>query len=449
MHTHYFSRLGFILAVAGSAIGLGNIWKFPYMTGTMGGGAFVLVYLFTVLIVGISLLVAEMLIGNLTSKDTVSAFEELAPKNSKKIWKLGGFMAFSGLLILTFYSVVIGWIFYYLFLAFGNSFYSDIKASENLFVGFLGNDIWTQLFAHLLAVIVTFSIVYKGVKQGIEKINLILMPLLIVIFLLLLGYSISLPSFGKAFHFLFDYDFSKINSETLLMAVGHSFFTLSIGMGAIMTYSASASKKTKIFRDAIIIALLDTTIALVAGLTIFSFLFNAIDEPAKGPGLLFIALPAIFAQMDFVGQFISILFFIAVSFAAITSAISIAEPSISITTNRYKISRLKAVVIFAIIVYLVGALALLSNATEFSNALTFGSKNLFDWLDYFTTAILLPVGGIIIAIFVGYIIPKNVTRKALDNSMNDTIFKFWLFSVRYIAPIGVAIVLLNESGLLG
>lgn len=448
MKINTLTRIGFILAVAGSAIGLGNIWKFPYMTGQMGGGAFVLVYLLTVVFVGISLLIAEMLIGRSTQKDCYGAFETLS-KNAPVSFKFAGFMAFSGLLILTFYTVVIGWIFHYLFLAMSGSLAADPKVSEGMFMTFLQQDIISQALNHLLAVGVVGYIVYKGMKKGIENTNLILMPLLIVIFLGLVFYAFSLPTFTKAFHFMFDFDFSKIDSHTILMAVGHSFFTLSIGMGAIMTYSASAPKSSSLFKDALTIAILDTLFALVAGLVIFTFLFGFSDEPSKGAGLVFISLPMVFAQMGFVGFIVGILFFIALSFAALTSAISILEPSIKIATERYGMSRAKAIVLFSVIVYVIGFFALISNSTMYGQSLTFGGKNLFDWLDFFTTAFLLPIGGIIIAIFVGFVIPKEIREQELHQYSHTFIYKIWLFSIRYIAPIGVLGIILNESGILG
>lgn len=232
------------------------------------------------------------------------------------------------------------------------------------------------------------------------------------------------------------------------MAVGHSFFTLSIGMGAILTYSASSAKDTNIFKDALLVAFLDTAIAIIAGLVIFTFLFGFTNEASKGAGLVFISLPTVFASMGTTGIVIAILFFIALSFAALTSAISILEPSIAIATERYNMSRKKAIFVFGAIVYFIGVLALLSNTKEFSSILTLGSKNLFDWLDYFTTAILLPVGGIATAIFLGYVVPKQTLQNNLSSSMSNKIFNIWYFSIRYVAPIGVILILLNESGLL-
>mgnify|MGYP006281871531 FL=1 len=448
MKVNYFSRIGFILAVSGSAIGLGNIWKFPYMVGEMGGSAFVLVYLLTVALIGISLLIAEMVIGNYSRSDSITSFEKIS-RNNKTAWKFVGFSSFSGLLILTFYSVVIGWIFYYIIKSLTQNLSVSLTTSEEMFSGFLQNDILSQMFFHLISVLLICAIVYKGIKKGIETTNLLMMPLLFIIFLGLLFYSISLPTFGKAWHFLFDYDFAKIDSNTLLMAVGHSFFTLSIGMGAILTYSASSAKETNIFKDAVLVAFLDTAIALIAGLVIFTFLFGFTDKAAKGPGLVFISLPTAFASMGAMGTLIAIFFFIALSFAAITSAISILEPSIKIATERYKIGRKKAIMIFGAIVYIIGLMALLSNSKDFSQILTFGSKNLFDWLDYLTTAILLPIGGIAISIFLGYFVPKEVLRNQLSRSMSTKVFDIWYFSIKFIAPIGVIFILLNESGLLG
>jgi NSS family neurotransmitter:Na+ symporter len=293
-HVLRFSRLGFILAAAGSAVGLGNIWKFPYMTGQSGGGAFVIIYLLTITFIGLSLFIGEVLMGKASRNDTVSAFEELAPRH-KQAWKYAGFMIFTGLFILSFYLVVIGWIFKYIV----QSFYTLPSTGEGagtLFKTMLTQDANTQFFYFNIAFFITVWIVTKGIKKGIEKANLILMPLLIGILIALFIYSTSLDGFSKAIEFLFMPDWSKaISSTVILKAVGHAFFTLSLGMGTIMTYAASLSKDTNIAKASASVALLDTLIALTAGVVIFSFMFNAGENPAGGPGLVFISLPAVFA----------------------------------------------------------------------------------------------------------------------------------------------------------
>jgi len=243
-----FSRLGFILAAAGSAVGLGNIWKFPYITGEYGGGAFVLIYLLTVLVIGFSIMIAEMLIGYLGRKDCVTSFEELAPQK-KQLWKFGGFQALAGLFIMTFYSVVIGWIFNYIVTSF-TTLPATVKEAEETFTTMLHSGVTTQLLFHTISFIAITYVLTKGIKSGIEKLNYYLMPMLMLILGGMFLYALSLESFSQAFHFMFSPDWSKIDSTAFVTAVGHAFFTLSLGMGAIMTYSASMEKDANLVKNA-------------------------------------------------------------------------------------------------------------------------------------------------------------------------------------------------------
>ena len=326
MHKNRFTRVGFILAAAGSAVGLGNIWKFPYITGDNGGGVFVLVYLATVFLIGMSIFIGEVLLGSQVHKDGVSTFEILAPKN-KKYWKYSGFTFLTGFLILTFYSVVIGWIFNYIVLSL-TALPTSFKDSENLFSGFLKNDIYTQLIYYTLTFILIALTIANGVKKGIERLNNILMPALILILIALLIYAIQLDGFMKAVDFMFYPNFEKFKSGSIIVAVGHAFFTLSIGMVTILTYAASLDKNVNIVKASIWVVVMDTLIAIVAGLIIFSITFTAGQEPSKGAGLVFITLPAIFYEMGTIGIFLSFLFFVALAFAAITSAVSVLEPTV-------------------------------------------------------------------------------------------------------------------------
>ncbi len=440
-----FTRLGFILAASGSAVGLGNIWKFPYITGEYGGGAFVFVYLITIAFIGITILIAEMLIGYLGEANSVTSFEKLAPKN-KKVWKYAGFMAFTGLMILTFYSVVIGWIFNYIFKSF--SLPSNIEMAESEFNIFLSTDITTQLAFHTIVFLIIISIVVKGIKAGIEKLNLYLMPILTFILIGIFLYSLNLDGFSKSLEFMFNFNFEKLNSQAILVAVGHAFFTISLGMAAIMTYSASIAKHTNIFRTSLVIVLVDTLIALIAGLALFAFLFEFGSEPSKGPGLVFISLPAIFSEFGIFGNILALSFFISLAFAGLTSAVSLLEPSVQYFIDRFKHSRLKATLLSGGIFYIIGIIALLANTKNFGGNLTFGSKNFFDWIDFITTAFLLPLGGILMAIFVGYIIQKDRVKSLLEPQMGSLIFNIWLFSLRYIVPIALSFVVLNELGVI-
>ncbi|SFV75699.1 TRANSMEMBRANE TRANSPORT PROTEIN [hydrothermal vent metagenome] len=440
-----FSRVGFILAAAGSAVGLGNIWKFPYITGEYGGGAFVFVYLITVLLIGFSIMIAEMLIGYLGRLDTVSSFEKLAPTH-KNLWKFGGFQAVSGLLIMTFYSVVIGWIFHYIVTSF-LSLPTTVKEAETVFTTMLQSDFWTQFFYHTVAFLFVTFVVYKGIKGGIEKLNFYLMPSLMIILGGMFLYATQLDGFSKAFSFMFSPDWSKLTSEAFVVALGHAFFTLSLGLGAIMTYAASLEKGANLVKSAFWIVFLDTIIAIVAGLMLFTFLYQYGSGPAKGPGLVFISLPAVFYEMGVVGNIFAILFFLALAFAGLTSAVSLVEPMVQYFIDRFHWSRFKASVLMGFFFWFIGVFVILSNITETKDFLTWGGKNLFDWIDFITSSILLPFGGLIIALFVGFIIPKNEVQKVLQPQLKGA-YTMWYFSLRYITPVAMFVVILSLIGVL-
>ena len=440
-----FSRLGFILAAAGSAVGLGNIWKFPYIAGEYGGGAFVLVYLITVLCIGFSIMIAEMLIGYLGRKDGVTSFEELAPKN-KHLWKLGGFQGLAGLFIMIFYSVVIGWILHYIVTSL-TYLPSSVEEAEVTFNAMLHTDIVTQLFYHTIAFIWITYVLTKGIKGGIEKMNMLLMPLLMIILIGMFIYATSLPAFSQAVDFMFTPDWGKIDSNAFVTAVGHAFFTLSLGMGAIMTYSASMEKGSNLVHNAFWVVFLDTAIAIVAGLMLFTFLYQYGSGPAKGPGLVFISLPAAFYEMGIVGNIFAVLFFIALAFAGLTSSVSLVEPMVQYFIDRFSWSRLKAAIVMGVFFWSIGIVALLSNIDAYKEILTWGDKTFFDWVDYVTAAIMLPIGGFIMAVFVGFVIEKEKVESVLRPQLGFA-FDIWYFSLRYLTPIAMFVVMLSLMGVL-
>jgi NSS family neurotransmitter:Na+ symporter len=446
MYKNRFSRIGFILAAAGSAVGLGNIWKFPYITGENGGGVFVLVYLLTVLFIGMSIFLAEVLVGSTTNKDSVSAIEELAPKG-QKWWKYTGFTFLTGVIILSFYSIVVGWILNYIVIA-ATALPQNVAEAEKVFMGLLQKDITSQLTYYTLAFAIIAYTISKGIKKGIEKLNNVLMPALLVILIVMFAYSLSLEGFSKAFEFMFSPNFEKFHTSSIILAVGHAFFTLSIGMATILAYSASLDRHVNIVKASISIVALDTIIAIVAGLIIFSVLFTAGQEPGKGAGLVFITLPAIFYEMGSIGGIMAIAFFVALAFASITSAVSVLEPTVKYLVERKKMSRNKATYSMAAIFYVLGLFALLSNTSEYSASLTFGSKNVFDWFDFITASILMPLGGILLALFVGYAMDKEKIRNTLVPYMGEKMYRLWFFLIRYVAPISVFAIFLNETGIL-
>jgi len=446
MKKNNFSKIGFILAAAGSAVGLGNIWKFPYITGENGGGVFVIVYLLSIVFIGMSIFLAEVVLGSTANKNSVSSFESLAPEG-KKYWKYSGFTFLVGVTILSFYTIVIGWILNYIYISL-TSLPKTVSEAETVFLGLLKEDVFSQIIYYTIAFFLIAYIISKGVKKGIEKWNNILMPMLLLILGVMFFYSMTLDGFGQAINFMFYPNFEKFHSSSIILAVGHAFFTLSIGMATILTYASSLGKDVNIAKASLSVVTLDTTIAIIAGVIIFSVVFSAGQEPGKGPGLVFITLPAIFYQMGSVGNIMAIAFFIVLSFAAITSAVSILEPTVMYLIERRKMSRNKATYTTTVIFYFVGLLALLSNTNEYSSLLTFGGKNIFDWYDFITAAILLPIGGILVSLFVGYIMDKQQLRDKLVPFMGENIYRIWLSIIRYIAPLAIIVVLLNETGIL-
>lgn len=436
-----FSRIGFILAAAGSAVGLGNIWKFPYVAGENGGGAFVLVYLVTVIFIGFSIMIAEMLTGYMGRKDTVGCFESLAPKH-KKFWKLAGFQSVTGLFIMSFYSVVIGWIFNYIITS-TTSLPASIQEAEAAFATMLHSDILTQLFYHTLAFVLITYVLTKGIRGGIERLNLILMPTLMIILLGMFAYAMTLDAFSLSLEFMFAPKWERINSTAFITAVGHAFFTLSLGMGAILTYSASMPKNSNLVQSALWIVLLDTLIAIVAGLMLFTFLYEYGSSPAKGPGLVFISLPTVFYEMGIMGNIFAVLFFISLAFAGLTSAVSLVEPMIEYFINRFKWGRIKAAIYVGLFFYLLGIVALLSNTDAYRELLTFGNKNFFDWVDYITASIMLPLAGLIMAIFIGFAVEKQRVKALLKHQFGTVAFEVWYFSLRYITPVAMILLVLS------
>ena len=445
MQTIKFSRFGFILAAVGSAVGLGNVWKFPYVTGEYGGGAFVLVYLITALFVGVFVLIAELLIGKLGQSDAVSMFEKLAVNNGK-YWKFAGFIIIVPLIILSYYSVIIGWIFHYIVISF-TALPASVEESKEIFMTLLTSDVETQLFYHTVVFALVMGIILKGVKDGIEKINKILMPLLALILSILFVYSMSLDSFSSAVSFMFNPDFTKLSSTAVIVAIGQAFYTLSLGMGVILTYAASLPKNTNIVTSSLLITVIDTLVAVVAGLIIFTFLFDQGAESTKGPGLVFISLPAVFYEFGSIGTVLSISFFVAIAFAGVTSAISMLEPMVSYLISRFNYTRKKAALICSLFFYILGVAALLSNITEYSSFMMIGGKGLFDWLDFLASTILVPIGGIMAVLFVGHAMDANRINEELIPLLGKTLTKVWFFMVRYVIPAALFIVILNETGI--
>lgn len=434
------SRLSFILATTGSAIGLGNIWKLPYMIGVNGGSAFVLIYILSILFVGIPLLMTEVMLGRRVQKNPMDAMQTLAKESHvSNAWKyVGGMGMLTGILILCFYSVVGGWVLSYVSTAaeigFTNITAEQSKAS---FDALLASP-FRLLFWHTIFMVITMGVVARGVSSGLEKANNFLIPALFAILLILLGYSMSVGDMQTSVDFMFKPDFSKITPITALVAMGHAFFSLSIGMGSVMVYGSYLQRDVSIARTSIYIALADTLLGLLVGLAIYALVFANQLEPNAGPGLIFQTLPIAFGQMPW-GNFFGTLFFILVAFAATTSAISLVEPTIAWIVENTKVSRNKAANGLGILIWSIGVSVLLSFNIWQDVKIIFG-LGIFDSLDKLTSTIMLPLGGLLMAVFAGYFMKKHFSQDELD--LKNNAYRLWRITNNIIAPAAICAVFL-------
>lgn len=453
-HGMWSSRWVFILAATGSAVGLGNIWKFPYIAGEHGGGAFVLMYLLIIAVVGVPVMVAEVMMGRRGGMSPINTMKKLAGQAEvTSRWKWLGYMgALAGFLILTFYSVIAGWALYYIVAMPTVLVDADAAQVSKVFDGLLANSL-IMLFCHTLFMLLTAVVVMRGVRYGLQRAVQILMPLLFVMLLVLLGYAMTTGSFGQALDFMFTVDFSKLSSESVLVAMGHSFFTLSLGLGAIMAYGAYMPREVvgkdgrrrpiSIGSTVLTIAALDTLVALVAGLCIFPVVFANGLEPSAGPGLLFQTLPLAFIQMP-AGIWFGSLFFVLVLFAAWSSSISLLEPLVAWLVEAGW-PRLRATMSLAGAAWLIGIGSVLS-FNEWADVTLFG-KTIFGNLDFLTTNIMLPLGGLLIAIFAGWVMKDSHARKELGMK-NFKVYLGWRVATRVLAPLAILAVFAHGIGLI-
>ena len=448
--THHRStwrnRWTFMLATAGSAIGLGNIWKLPYMIGVNGGSAFVLVFVVSILIVGIPLMMTEILLGRRAQKNPFNGIEALAVEaKTSPYWKLlGGMGMLTGLLILSFYSVIGGWVLCFIAEAAKGSFVGIEAAQSTANFNNLLASPFTLLFWHTVFMCLTMGVVARGVNSGLEKANNILIPALFVILLILLGYSMSVGDMQAAYHFMFSLDFSKITPVAVLSALGHAFFSLSLGMGAVMVYGSYLQRHVSIARTTIYIALADTMLGLLVGLAIYALVFANNLAPNAGPGLIFQTLPIAFGHMPW-GSLIATLFFMLVAFAAWTSAISLVEPTIAWIVENTTISRKVSATVLGFAIWLLGIAVVLSFNDWQHVKIVFG-LNIFETLDKLTSTILLPLGGLLMAIFAGYFMKKDHVQDELN--LDNRGFKLWRITNNYIAPVAIVAVFLYLFGLI-
>ena len=437
IHGTWSSRWTFILAATGSAVGLGNIWKFPYMAGDNGGGAFVLVYLACICVIGLPIMLGEIMIGRRGRSSPANSMRSLAKEaNTSSAWTLlGATGALAGLLILSFYSVAAGWAMSYVFNGFQNITAESSSASFNNLLSSPSS----LIFCHTLFISITVLIVARGILKGLEKWINTLMPILFLIILLLCVYAMQTGAFLEGLRYLFMPDFSKINPQVMLEALGQAFFTLSLGMGAIMAYGAYMPPNQNIGKTAISVAALDTGVALLAGIAIFPIVFANGLAPSEGPGLVFVTLPIAFSAMPF-GILFGTLFFVLLSIAALSSSVSLIEPGVAWLIESLRIKRKTATILLGFTAWFIGLFSALS--FNLISEFTIFGRNFFDATDFLTSQIMLPLGGIFIAIFVGWIMKKEHVLEGLGFK-EDIIFKAWYFSVRYIAPVLVGLVFLN------
>jgi len=439
------SRLGIIAAAAGSAIGLGNIWKFPYITGIYGGAAFIIVYLICIAAIGFPVMLSEFIVGRRAQKNAIGSFKKLAPGTP---WFLTGWMGVAAaFMILSFYGVVAGWCMEYIVKAATNAFAGQsVEAIGGMFGGFISS-VGKPLFWTVLFMGITGWIVVAGIKDGIEKYSKVLMPLLLLIVIILDIRAITLPGGGAGLEFLFKPDWSKISAEAVLVALGHAFFSLSLGMGTMITYGSYIGKKENLGETAIQVTIADTLIALLAGVAIFPAVFAFGIEPAAGPGLAFITLPNVFQMMPG-GYIFGILFFMLLTVGALTSSISILEVVVAYFAEELKMNRKKATIIATVAITLVGVLCSLSMGPVFPT-LFFG-KNFFDLMDWTSANILLPLGGLLITAFVGWAMSKKDVEDEVTSGgeIKVSYLPLFTFLAKFIAPIAIAIVFLNGIGLL-
>jgi neurotransmitter:Na+ symporter, NSS family len=449
IHGQWSSRMMFILAATGSAVGLGNIWKFPYIAGENGGGTFVLIYLVCIALIGIPIMMAEIMLGRRGKQSPINTMKTLASEEGRNEgWVALGWMGVvAGFLILSYYSVIAGWATAYVFRTASGVFIGATADGVNSIFSDLVSSPESLLAWHTIFMVITMMVVSRGVKHGLEHAVRYLMPCLLVLLFMVVAYSMTTGHFMEGVDFLFTP--GTITGEGVLIAMGHAFFTLSLGMGAIMVYGSYLPKHTSIAQASVFIALADTAIALLAGMAIFPIVFANGLEPGQGPGLIFKTLPIAFGHME-AGTLVGTAFFVLLVFAAWTSAISLIEPAVAWLVENKGMKRVYASV------WIGGATWLMGLGTIFSFNLWAGHTwripfqykdyNFFETLDFLTSNIMLPLGGLFIAIFAAWLMRESSTREEL--ATYDIVYKVWYFLVKFVTPIAVIIVFLEAIGVI-
>lgn len=446
---HFGSKIGVILATAGSAVGLGNIWRFPYMAGENGGAAFIVLYIACILVLGIPCMMSEFIIGRHGASNTARAYTRLANGSA---WKWVGYLeVLTGFLITGYYAVVSGWCLNYLYASIAGELKGDPTYVMRYFEEFSHNPV-RPVFWTVIIFLVTHFVIIHGVRNGIEKASKAMMPTLFILLLVIVVASCMLPDAGKGIDFLLNPDFSKVDSNVFLGALGQSFYSLSIAMGCLCTYASYFSRSTNITSSAVQIGLIDTVVAVLAGLMIFPAAFSVGVSPDSGPSLIFITLPNVFnqafASMPVVGWIISLLFYALLSLAALTSLISLHEVNTAFFYEELHISRKSGAVIVTVVCCLIGAVCSVSIGQK--ETLSLFGMNLFDLFDFVTGQIMLPVAGMLMCLFVGWYVPKRVLRDEITNwgTLKCHFFNVYLYAVRIICPLCILAILLHQFGVI-
>jgi neurotransmitter:Na+ symporter, NSS family len=443
----FTTSLGVIAATLGSAVGLGNIWKFPSLTGANGGAAFLLVYLLATLLVGLPVMISEIMMGRQAKADAITTLQKLSP-NRLPWWLIGAAGGVAAFLILAFYTEVAGWVFAYIYQSGAGAVLStDPAVTSGVFTNLITNPLASLLWQWIVLALIS-AIIIMGVSKGIERVTKRLMPLLFLLLLVICVRSLTLPGASEGLAFLFRPDFSRLTGSAFLIAMGLAFFKLSIGMGTMITYGSYFRKDQNIPATATKVMLADLTVSILAGIAIFPAVFAFGFEPGAGPSLLFITIPAVFASMPF-GQVFMMLFFILAGIAATGAMLSLLEVPVAFLTERAHLSRVKATLLTT------GALALIGSTAALSSSLladfTILEMTFFDLYDYLTSNILLPLGGIFICLFVGWVLGFDRVKAALSNGgelKNEKVLRGLFFIIKWISPVLVLLVLLNGLGII-
>lgn len=445
---NFKNTLGVILATAGSAVGLGNVWRFPYMTGQNGGASYIVIYILCVLLLGIPCMISEFIIGRHSASNTARAYNKMG----NRWWGIIGMLSVStGFLITCYYVIVSGWCLQYMYATVLGELHGDAAYFISYFSDFSSNP-WKPLLWVAVFMGITHWVIIHGVRGGIERASKVLMPALFILLLVIVVASCMLPGAERGISFLLKPDFSKIDGSVCLNAMGQSFYSLSIGMGCICTYASYFSRRTNLSQSAIQISVIDCLVAILAGLMIFPAAFSVGVQPDSGPSLIYITLPNVFQQafsaVPFVGTIVSFAFYALMSLAALTSMISLHEVSTAFFQEEMHISRKRSATIVSVSTSVIAIFCSLSLAGV--DWLVIGGKSLFDWFDFVTGQLFLPIVGFFACLFIGWYVPKDVVRDEFTNwgTLRSPLYPVFLVCVRFVCPTGILLVFLNQLGII-